>query len=51
MVYDRVVRDALADYLLGNAATATAAGAGGEERSNGRDGDGSALAEGILAAV
>jgi hypothetical protein len=46
-----IVRDALTDYLLGNAATATAAGGGGEERSDGCDGDGGALAECILATV
>jgi hypothetical protein len=43
-----IVRDALADYLLGNAATATAAGGGGEEPGNG---DGGARAEGILTTV
>jgi hypothetical protein len=46
-----VVRDALAKYLLGNAVMATAASRGGEERGNSRDGDGSTLAEGILATV
>ncbi len=31
MVYDRVMRNVLTNYLFGNAATATAAGGGGGE--------------------
>ncbi len=45
------MRDALSEYLLGNAVMARAAGGGGEEWGNGFDGNGSTLTEGILATV
>jgi hypothetical protein len=46
-----VVRDALANYLLGNARWQQLPVGGGEARGNRHDGDGGALAEGILVTV
>ncbi len=46
-----IVRDALADYLLRNAAFSMAASGGGRNAAKAATGDGGSLAEGILATV